>query len=170
MSERLTAMDVEKQEFRRSMRGFDPDDVRLYLRSVAEEIERLNLDNGRMLEEIGQLRREVAEHRAHEQSLQQTLVTAQSMAQEVKQRSSAEADLIVREARLKAERTLHETQDQLARLESEISRAKLERDLFEKRLRLMVEEHLSLLDRRREDRDELDNVRVLARRSGAEAG
>ena len=55
MSSRLTAMDIEKQEFGRRLRGYDPEEVRLYLRSVAEEVERLNLENGRLLEEIGEL-------------------------------------------------------------------------------------------------------------------
>lgn len=39
MSTRLTAMDIEKQVFTRKMRGFDPDEVQLFLRAVAEEIE-----------------------------------------------------------------------------------------------------------------------------------
>ena len=47
MSTRLTAMDVAKQDFTRKMRGFDPDEVTLFLKAVAEEIERLNLDRAR---------------------------------------------------------------------------------------------------------------------------
>ena len=38
-------MDVEQQEFTRKVRGYDTDEVKLFLRSVSEEIERLNLDN-----------------------------------------------------------------------------------------------------------------------------
>ena len=57
MSDRITAMDVEGQRFNRKVRGFDPEEVTLYLRSVAEEIERLNLDNAKLLEENGRLAR-----------------------------------------------------------------------------------------------------------------
>lgn len=169
MSDRLTAMDVEKQEFRKAMRGYEAAEVRLYLRSIAEEIERLTLDNGRLRDEAGQLRQELSDHKAREKSLQETLVTAQKMSEELKARSTAEADLLMREARLKAERTLQETQDQLARLEAEISRAKLERDLFERRLRATIDEHVTLLDRRAGERDDLDNVRVLTRRAAPDA-
>lgn len=168
---RITARDVESQEFRQRLRGYDPEQVRMFLASVAEEIERLNLDNGDLREQVGRLREEVARHAEREQTLQKTLVTAQNMTEEMREKSKAEAELTIREARLRAEQTLQESQDQLARLESEIGRSKLERDLFEKRLRTMVEEHLELLDRRHAERDDLDNVHLLPRRrSNHEAG
>jgi len=170
MSSRLTAMDVEGQEFPTKLRGYDTDDVRLYLRSVAEEIERLNLENATFREELGRTKEKVEEHRDRERSLQQTLITAQKMADEFKERSRVEGQLMVKEARMKAERLLEQAQDQLTRVEAEISRAKLERDIFENRLRSSIEEHQSLLDLRERERTEPDNLRFLRRRSGTEAG
>ena len=167
---RLTAMEIEKQEFRRKVRGFDPDDVTMFLRSVAEEVERLNLENGELREEIGRLKQSANEIRGREQALQQTLVTAQSMTGEMKEKAKAEAELVVRRARLNSERMLQQAQDQLARLEAEISRCKLERDLFERRLRSTIEEHTALLDQRQNAEREVDNLHVLPRRAGSEAG
>jgi len=163
-------MDVEKQVFRRKLRGYDPEEVGYYLKSVAEEIERLNLENGEMREEIGRLTQQREELRAREQMLEKTLVTAQSMASDMKERAQAQADLLIRDARLKSERTLQMAQDQLARLETEISRCKIERDLFERRLRGVIDEHTVLLEQRQEERGELDNVHILHRRAGSEAG
>ena len=142
---RLTAMEIEKQDFRRKVRGYDPDDVQMYLRSVAEEVERLHLENGELREEVGRLKHAAQEIRGREQALQQTLVTAQNMTGEMKEKAKAEAELMVRRARLNSERMLQQAQDQLARLEAEISRCKLERDLFERRLRGTLEEHMALL-------------------------
>jgi len=167
---RLTAMEIEKQDFRRKVRGFDPDDVRMYLRSVAEEVERLNLENGEFREQIGGLKQAAQEIRGREQALQQTLVTAQSMTGEMKEKARAEAELVVRRARLNSERMLQQAQDQLARLEAEISRCKLERDLFERRLRSTIEEHTALLDQRQNGEREVDNIHLLPRRTGSEAG
>lgn len=170
MSSRLTAMEIEKQEFSRKVRGYDPEEVRLYLKSVAEQVERLNLDNGELREEIGRFRKRVEEFATREHALQQTLVTAQNMTGQMKERAQAEAELVVRRAKLSSERMLQQAQDQLARLEAEISRCKLERDLFERRLRSTIEEHLMLLDQRRDGERELHNVHVLPRRAGSEAG
>ena len=170
MSDRLTAMDIEKQVFKTRMRGYDPEEVGYYLKSVAEEVERLNLENGKLKEDLGRLRGEHEELRSREEVLQKTLVTAQRMSDELKERSEAQADLIIREARMKSERMLQEAQDQLAKLEAEISRCRIERDLFEKRLRSMIDEHVTLLEQRGEEESGMDNVRVLPRRTGSEAG
>jgi len=170
MSNRLTAMDIEKQEFQRRVRGFDPDQVTLFLKSVGEEVERLNLQNGELREEIGRLRLESEELRSRERTLQETLITAQLMTSDLKEKSRAEADMVIREARMRAERTLQESQDQLARIDAEISRCKLERDLYEKRLRSMIDEHISLLNRRQEERNDLGNVTLLHRSTHSDVG
>ena len=102
--------------------------------------------------------------------LQDTLLTAQRMAEEHRENSRVESELLVKEARIKAERLLEQAQDQLAALESEIAQARLERDVFENRLRSAVQEHLSLLDLRKTERAEVDNLRFLRRRTGSEVG
>lgn len=167
MTSRVTAMDVEKQEFPRKLRGYDPAEVRMFLGSVAEEIERLNLENGQLREETGTLRARVEDFRVRERTLQETLVTAQKMSEELMQKSQRESELLIKEARIKAERLLEQTQDQLSRLEAEIARLKLERDAFENRLRSAVEEHLALIDLRKEERAEMDNIRFLRRRNSS---
>ena len=55
---------------------------------------------------------------------------------------------------------LQNAQDQLARLETEISRCKIERDLFERRLRGVIDEHMILLELRKAEE----------RRTGQRAG
>ncbi|MDH3627780.1 MAG: DivIVA domain-containing protein [Acidobacteriota bacterium] len=167
---RITANEIKTQEFKTKLRGLDPQQVQMFLHSVAEEMARLNLENAELHEAIGSLKTEISKHSDREQTLQKTLVTAQSMTEDLKSRSQAEAELTVREARMRAEQTLQDSQDQLSRLETEIGRSKLERDLFEKRLRTLLEEHLELVDRRSAERDDLDNVHLLPRRNQTEAG
>jgi cell division initiation protein len=171
MPSRVTAMDLKKQEFSKSLRGYDKNEVRMFLESVADEIERLSLENGELREEGGTLRARIDDFREREKSLQETLVTAQQMSEEYKEKSRRESELMIKEARLKAERLLEQAQDQLARIESEIGQVKLERDAFENRLRSAIEEHLALLDLRKKEKAELDNVRFLRRRNtSSEAG
>ena len=170
MADRITAMDVEKQEFTRKVRGYDPDEVRIFLSAVAEEVGRLNLENADLRDQMGRLQQASQGFERRERDLHATLLSAQSLSGEMKERARAEADLIVRRGRMDAERALQQAQDQLARLEAEISRCRLERDLFERRLRSTLEEHLLLLDQRRHDLDEMpDNLRLLPR-SATEAG
>ena len=170
MSSRLTAMDIENQDFSRKMRGYDPEEVDLFLKSVAENVERLTLENGEMLEELGHLRKQLEELRAHERTLQETLVSAQRMGEEIKDRAGREGELVVQEARHRADRMHAEAQNSLMRLEADISRAKLDRETFERQLRSVIEQHLTLLDLRRDARSKVDNLRVLPNRLGSETG
>ena len=152
------------RKFDRKMRGYDPEAVDMCLRSLAEELERLNLENGSIREELGEAKRGVAEYRDREKVLQETLVSAQKMTDEMKATTKSESDLIVREARMKAERLLSDAQDQLGSIEVEIGKQRLERDRFETRLKSMI-----LIELRREERAEMDNLHFIKRRSGSEA-
>lgn len=147
MAERLTAMDIEQQVFARRLRGLDPDEVSLFLRAVAGEVERLNLDQARLAEENGQLQAELAELRGREKTLQHTLVTAQGVADELRRQADRQAELILAEARLRGERVVAEAQARLLALEARVEALKLERQRFERRLRQTIDEHLGLLDR-----------------------
>jgi len=166
MSSRMTAMDIENQEFSRKLRGYDPDEVELYLRSVSEEVARLNLENGQMLEDMGRLRKDVEQLRSREQALQKTLVSAQRMTDEMKERAGKECELLVQEARLRADKLLKDATDRLARLEMDVSRSNLERGTVERRLRGILEQHLALLDMRQQAHEELDNLHVMPNRAG----
>jgi len=170
MSNRWTAMDIEKQAFHRKFRGYDPGEVDLFLKAIAEEVERLNLQHGEMLEETGRLRQELDGLRSREETLQKTLVSAQRMTDEMKDRAGKEGELLVQEARMRADRLLQESHDRLTRLETDIGRSRQERDTLERRLKAVLEQHLALLDMRTEARDDLDNLRVLPDRRGSEVG
>ena len=118
MSSRLTAMEIESQSFARKLRGYDPSDVDLFLRSVSEEVQRLAMENGQLREESGRLKEELKGVRAREESLQKTLVTAQRVSDEMRERAGKERELIVQEARMRADGMLKDAQDTLTRLDS----------------------------------------------------
>jgi len=170
MSTRLTARDIDSQDFTRKMRGFDVDEVRLFLKAVSEEAERLNLENGTLSEENATMKSRLEDFKERERTLQETLLTAQRMSEDMRERSKAEADLLVREARVKAERILAQAQDQLQAVENEIGRLGLERDSFEGRLRAMLEEHLALLDLRKQEKADQESLRFMRRRSTTDVG
>ena len=170
MASRLTAMDIEKQDFSRKMRGCDPEEVRLYLKSVAAEVERLNLENAEHEEELGLLRRQLEEGREKQEALQKTLVSAQQMSEEIKEKARTEAELLVREARLRGEEIVKHAHATLNQIEQDISRSKLERESLEQRLRSVIDQHLTMLEMRNQARADKDNLRVMPKRVDSEVG
>jgi cell division initiation protein len=170
MSTRMTAMEIENQGFTRKLRGCDPGEVELYLKSVADEVGRLNLENGKMAEEVGRMRTDLKQLKKNEQNLQQTLVSAQRMSDEMKERAEHAGRLVVQEARVRAEGMLKEAQNRLARIDMDVHRSTLERETCERRLHGVLEQHLALLELRQQARGEVSNVHVLPQRAGGEAG
>ncbi len=88
------------------------------------------------------------------------------MSDELKERARKEGELLVQEARLRADELLGDAQTKLTRLEMDVTRSNLERDTAERRLRGILEQHLALLDLRQQAHEELDNLRVLPNRAG----
>ena len=169
MSERITSRDITSQDFRKKVRGYDPEDVQLYLKSLADQIERLTLDNEDLRDELARVRVERDQYRDRERTLQQTLISAQKMAEDVREQAETQSKLLLEEAQLKADRILQRAQEQLGKVEEDISKCRLERDTFERRLRGVIEQHLGLLEMRIDERDEPDNV-TLFRSSRNEVG
>lgn len=151
---RISPQDIRQQQFTVKMfRGFDPQEVDAFLEDVADDYETL-------LKECQLLREQLAtqEERQRgvselEKALQDTLVTSQRLADEVKAaarreadelRSAAthEAELIVREAELRGDKAVEAARGDEARIRADIQVLKRTRRQF-------VEDVAATLDRYR---------------------
>ena len=141
----LTPLEITQREFRRVLRGYDPEEVRHFVESVADEVESLLKDNAVRQERIAELEERVRALEGQEESLRNTLVTAQRMTEEIKANAKREADLIVREAEGKAQRLTAEAQARAADVQKEILELRRQRDLFAATLRSHIQAHLELL-------------------------
>lgn len=169
-SSQLTARDIQNQQFKRGLRGYDTDEVDLFLRSVADHVERLVLAHGDLREEVGRMKGELDGLRERERMLQETLISAQKMAEQTAEAAKCEADLLIKEARIKAERQIERARDEVARLDEDKQRLQLERESFERSLRSLIDQHTRLLDMRAAERDDAENVHVFRPASSTDAG
>jgi cell division initiation protein len=130
---RITPHDIRQQQFSSKMlKGYDPHEVDAFLDDVAEDYESV-------LKEVALLKEQMAaqEERARgiterEKSLQETLVTTQRLAEEMKAAARRESELIVREAELRAEKVLEAVRGEEARIRTEIhALRRMRRQVFE---------------------------------------
>jgi len=160
----ITPLEIEGHEFKKKMRGADPDEVKAFLSLVAEEFEKLVVANGRLQEEVTELRERLGELRERERILKETMLTAQRMSQEMKQESLRARDLIVKEGEMKAEQLIAHAQSRAGELEAVIADLKMERDAFEASLKSMLEQHLKLIEMRSEGEDLASRLRFMRRK------
>ena len=147
---KISAQDIEQQRFKRKLRGYDPREVEAFLRMVAGEVQRLTLEREESRSELGRLRSELDDTRKREHTLHGAIAAAERIAEQIRGEGQREADGVVDEAKVRAERMIGNAQRELADLEREITRLQIERETFENRLRLAIDEHRRLLDLRQE--------------------
>ena len=143
---RITPLDVRKQEFRRGMRGLDPDEVYAFLATVADEYEAALNDNKALRERLLELDDKVQEYRTIERTLRDTLVTAERVTVEAKDNARREATLIIKEAQLQAEKSLRDISSEAVRLRQEIHRLRSQRDAYVAKMRVVAESHVKFIE------------------------
>ena len=152
----LTPLEIQKQTFSRSLKGFNLDEVRGYLHLVAEEIERLVRDIDRLARENAMLREDLEEHSQREQILKDTLLSAQKVSEEVRANARKEAEMIVKDAELLSERLVNQAMTRVADLEKAIQDLKIERTAARNKLQgtISTVQQLLMLDAEEEANDQ----------------
>jgi cell division initiation protein len=143
---RLTPLDIREQQFRRVMRGLDPEEVEQFMATVASEFEALVASNNELRQLVVELEEKVVEYKSMEKALRDALLAAERVMGEAKESAQREAALIVREAELAADRAKGRLSHDLVRLQEEIADLRRMKDGYLSRVRWLLRSHLEMLD------------------------
>ncbi len=143
---RLTPLDIQKHRFSTRWKGLDPGEVEAFMRLVAEDYEALVRENESQRERLKSLEARVEELAANEKTLQDTLVTAQAVSDDLRRTAVKESEVRVSEAELQAEKIVEAAHRQAARLKEDIREMKRLRTRVAAAIRATIESHLRLLD------------------------
>lgn len=153
---RITPLDIQQKQFPMKFRGFDVEEVFAFLEVIREEMEDLLRENAQLKENAQRAENQIKEYKDMETTLRETLMTAQQMVEDYKTNARKEAELIVKEAELKADSLLKEAQEKVIKIHEDIVDLKGIRRHFKEEVRRMVESHLKMLefDKEREEEQE----------------
>ncbi len=143
---KLTPLDVRKQEFKRTMRGLDPEEVEAFLVMVADELELHLREKNQLNDELIKLRTQLKDYQRVESTLRDTLVRAQNTVEDSRANSRREAEIILHEAEIQADNIIKEAREELLGIRHEISLLRAQKDAIAKRLRHMLESQLEMLE------------------------
>jgi cell division initiation protein len=124
---KVTPLDLRQHRFNTVMRGFDRGEVTALITEAADDYERALRDNDRLRQELAKLEAVLGEHRGQEKNLRNTLMTAQKLADEIKEGAQHEASRILREAEGRADLLLQKSQARLDDVQREIDNLRLKR-------------------------------------------
>jgi cell division initiation protein len=143
----LTPLDIRNQKFgTKKLGGFDPEEVQAFLNQIAASFENLLDERADLLRTINSDKKTVEDYRKIEKTLNDALVTMQRVLDDTKIRANKEADLIIAEAKSKAEKEAASIRNQANDLRLEIDRLRQMRISYFARLRNLMRTQEDLLD------------------------
>ena len=124
---RVAPLDMRQHRFRTVLRGFDKTEVVSLLTEAADDYEQAMRENDRLRQDLIRVEALLTEHREREANLRNTLLTAQRLADEIKDAAQNEAKLVVKEAQGRADLLLQKAQVRLEEVERDINEMRLRR-------------------------------------------
>lgn len=142
----LTPLDLKKQEFDKTFRGYDPVAVDAFLELAAEEMGDLVSRLHALEERLKSANETLEDYRRMEQALKDTMVSAQRVADESKETAQKDAELLRREARVEADRIVAEAESRRAALERRIEELESRERAFVRKMKSFLDEHRRALE------------------------
>lgn len=146
----ITPLDIENKKFsKQMMNGYNVEDVDDFLDELVIDYEKNYKELAEANEKIDKLTNELEQYRNLEKTLQNTLVMAQSTAEEVKVVAKQQADQLIAEAKAKAEeiqregnesslKQLDEIDKQIAIKEKKFEEVKKQFDVYKAKMESLL--------------------------------
>jgi len=155
---RITPMDIEQQEFSRSFRGYNEEEVDDFLDKIVKDYEELINENVRLNEEIERMQEKLKEFGEIEETLRSALLNAQKSAEEMKGRVESEAKIIIEKAELEAKALKQKVFQREDLVKNEIDNLQRYKFIFKEKFKAMLNLYLKMIEN--EDFEEKGNYKI----------
>jgi len=160
----LTPLDIRKQTFTQKLRGVDPLEVEQFLGLVADELERKLAELERLERDNRQLRERAGAAEKREHQLQDAILRGKTVSDEMIATSQREAQLLIKEAEIHADRLVTQAMERAQEVENRIHELRTRRKELQIKLRGTLELFSQILEVEKEDERTSANVQTLTRR------
>jgi cell division initiation protein len=148
---KLNPLDIYNKEFKKSTFGYNTTQVDEFLDDVGVAYERLLKDLNNLQEENQSLKEKIDNYEDMEDKLQNTLDSIQGTVSDRIEQADNEARMIVKEARMKAEKIKENARDQVASEKRKLEQLREQRNFFKIRFQTLLESHLEMLTEEAEE-------------------
>ncbi len=142
----ITPLDIENKKFAKQMvNGYSVDEVDDFLDELTVEYEKIFKENSEYKNEVTKLKGDMEHYKAIESTLQSTLVMAQNAADEVKDVAKQQAEQIINEAKLNAQKEVDALTNQISLKEKELEDVQKQFDVYKAKMESLLISQLELL-------------------------
>jgi len=143
---KITPFNIKAQDFNKSMRGFDKDEVRAYLSNLANEFEKLQTENNFLNDKIKNTSEEINEFKKLEKTLQTTLISAQESTSKAVESAKKQNQLIIKEAEIRANQIIEKANKEAEVIRYSVLQLREEKNLLIAKLKAIVDTQANILD------------------------
>lgn len=143
---RITPMDIEQQEFSRSFRGYNEEEVDDFLDKIVKDYEELINENVRLNEEIEKIQEKLKEFGEIEETLRNALLNTQKSAEEMRGRVEKEAKVIIEKAEMEAKALKKQVFQREDLLKNEINNLRRYKFTFKEKFKSMLNLYLKMIE------------------------
>jgi len=143
---RITVLDIRNHVFPRMIGGYARGEVDAFLDMVSDDYEALLRESAALREHLIRLEVQVERLSSNEAILQATLTTAHQLSEDLKRTAVKEAETVIGEAEVRAEKVLDAAHRRATRLAIDLREMKELRTRLAASVRATIDTHIGLLD------------------------
>lgn len=142
----ITPLDIENKKFsKQMMNGYSVEDVDDFLDDLSVDYSKMYKDLSEQKIRIEELEASLSKYKNIEGTLQNTLLMAQSTAEEIKNVAKQQADQIVNEAKSTAQESLNQISQELITKQQQLEEVKKQFDVYKAKMESLLISQLELL-------------------------
>ncbi len=142
----ISSQDIKKRDFRKSLRGYDTDEVDAFLETVSSHYEKLLVENKNREERIKSLLQDIDIYKENELNLQKAIIKSQDLGEQIVENAKRKSELIIREAELNAKNLKHNLEDEILAKKHELELIKQKNEKTFDDLRNFLTDKINELD------------------------
>ncbi len=142
----LTPLEIENKTFNKQVvNGYSTNEVHEFMASLLKDYEQLYKENIEYKDKIAVLNQGIQHYKSIEETLQNALIVAQGTAETVKQNAKAEADNILKQAEINANKSVDEIKKQIMEKEIQYGETKKQFDVYKAKMEALLISQLEIL-------------------------
>lgn len=155
---KLTPMDISNKEFKKGFRGYDSDEVDEFINEIIENYEELYKENSRLKENLSRVNEKLEHYVKIENTIQNTLLLAQNAAEQARETSQKESEMILKNANEAAKKILDKAHNDVVSINDEYEKVKQEFIKFRAKFRNFMNAQTETFDELEKDLTKNYNV------------
>lgn len=142
----ITPVDLENKEFKRGFRGYDIDEVETFLIELSKDYAKSYRENASLRDKNAILTDAIENYKEMEETMRSAIISAQRTSEEILRNAHEQADVIVKEAKVRATEITNGLEADIQALKREAAEIEGRNSLMRAKLKAVLNTYLGMLD------------------------